>query len=705
VKKIFTITLIFNTLLSFAGTITSNVTSLPSFLNCVINFSAVPQKFIISGTGLTNSVILTPSTHFEVSLNCKDQFSSRPLNISNVSGSLATSTIYVRFMPSALGALTGNVQISSVGSNTVSVLLSGVGTNYTIPTTSGGYYNSTNSLNGAALKTALYNKILGHSVTSYGSGSSGLWATYSTTDPYYNGKVWDIYSTGICTVSPYEFTFSADQCGGYTNEGDCYNREHSFPQSWFNSSTPMVSDMYHVYPTDGKVNGLRSNYPYGEVSSPSSNSLLGGKLGPNTTSGYTGTAFEPIDEYKGDLARTYFYMATRYENLIASWQSNGNADDILNGTAHPAFDSWTVNLLIKWHNQDPISSKELNRNNAIFGYQGNRNPYIDSPQFVQRIWGGASPAKPTIAASNVSVDLETISPLTFNLKWKSGNGNRRIILVKANSPVNAIPTDSIEYLANSDFGSGTQLGSGNYVIYKGMGSNVIVKNCTLGTTYYFAIYEFNGTNKTAQYYTVAATAGTFNYLPVKLVLFEAQFISKNLVNLKWTTASEINNDKFEIEKLSEDNIWEKVGEMKGNGNTNQLSNYSYIDSLPLTFQQMQSINYRLKQIDFDSNFEYSKTVTVSNEYYGIENMENVEWSLLPNPITNQFQIDAYFSSNNSLKITIKDLLGNDVYQTTKQVSNGNQIINIDNLDKLHAGCYILQIQYGSVYKQKLIMKQ
>jgi hypothetical protein len=120
---------------------------------------------------------------------------------------------------------------------------------------------------------------------------------------------------------------------------------------------------------------------------------------------------------------------------------------------------------------------------------------------------------------------------------------------------------------------------------------------------------------------------------------------------------------------------------------------------------MQSINYRLKQIDFDSNFEYSKTVTVSNEYYGIENMENVEWSLLPNPITNQFQIDAYFSSNNSLKITIKDLLGNDVYQTTKQVSNGNQIINIDNLDKLHAGCYILQIQYGSVYKQKLIMKQ
>lgn len=704
-KKYFTLLLLFKTLLSFAGTITSNVTSLPSFGNCILNFSSVPQKIVISGTSLTNAVIFTPSTHFEISLNCNDQFSSRPLSITSSGGTLASTTLFIRFMPGVLGSLTGNVQITSVGSNSVTVTLSGAGTNYSIPTTSGGYYSTTSLLNGAALKTALYNKILGHSVTAYGSGSSGLWATYSTTDPYYNGKVWDIYSTGICTVSPYEFTFSTDQCGSYSIEGDCYNREHSFPQSWFNSSSPMVSDMYHVYPTDGKVNGMRNNYPFGEVSSPTYTSLLGGKLGPNTTAGYTSTVFEPIDEYKGDLARTYFYMATRYENLIASWQSNGNANDILNGTSFPAYDTWTTNLLIKWHNQDPISTKELNRNNAIFGYQANRNPYIDSPQFVQRIWGGASPAKPNIAASNVSVDLETVSPLTFKLKWKSGNGQRRIILVKSGSAVNATPVDSIDYLANNDFGSGAQIGSGNYVVYKGMGSSVIVKNCTLGTTYYFAIYEFNGTHKTAQYYTLAATAGTFTHLPVKLTKLTAKLQNTNSVQINWETASEINNEKFEVERLNNENNWETLGTVKGNGNSNIINKYAFTDTLPLAIQQQKTIYYRLKQIDFDGKYEYSKTVNVTNEFYIIANEQQFKWSIVPNPFENQFLINANFISNYAVNISLKDLLGNSLINFTEQISSGNQNISINNIDHLPAGCYFVQIQFGSVLKYKLIVKQ
>jgi hypothetical protein len=150
----------------------------------------------------------------------------------------------------------------------------------------------------------------------------------------------------------------------------------------------MVADMFHIYPTDGKVNGMRNNYPYGTVSSPTYTSANGSKLGPCTFPGYTSTVFEPIDEYKGDLARGYLYMATRYENLIAGWQSNGNANEILNGTQFPCFDPWFLNLLLTWNAADPVSQREIDRNNKIYtSYQHNRNPYIDHPEYANLVWG------------------------------------------------------------------------------------------------------------------------------------------------------------------------------------------------------------------------------------------------------------------------------------------------------------------------------
>jgi endonuclease I len=179
-----------------------------------------------------------------------------------------------------------------------------------------GYYTSAEGKTGAALKTALFSIISsGTSVVSY----NGLWSAYTSTDKKANGKVWDMYSDIPDGTPPYEFTFSSDQCGSYADEGDCYNREHSVPQSWFDSDAPMVSDLFHVYPTDGKVNGYRSDYPYGEVATPTWTSLNGGKLGNCTFPGYTSKVFEPIDAYKGDFARTYFYMASRYEDKICSW--------------------------------------------------------------------------------------------------------------------------------------------------------------------------------------------------------------------------------------------------------------------------------------------------------------------------------------------------------------------------------------------------
>ncbi len=209
-----------------------------------------------------------------------------------------------------------------------------------------GYYDSATG-SGATLKTQLYNIINGHSSQSYDS----LWTHFSNTDKKANGKVWDMYSDIPEGTPAYEYTFITDQCGEYNEEGNCYNREHSFPKSWFNNASPMYSDLFHMYPTDGWVNGKRGNLPFGENNGEHFLSTNGSKVGNCTYPGYSDWVFEPIDEYKGDFARTYFYMATRYENVIAGWDTyTATGDAVLDGTSYPCYETWALDMLREWHN-------------------------------------------------------------------------------------------------------------------------------------------------------------------------------------------------------------------------------------------------------------------------------------------------------------------------------------------------------------------
>ena len=208
-----------------------------------------------------------------------------------------------------------------------------------------GYYNSAVGKTERALKSELSDIISAHYQTySY----SDLWDIYEESDMTANGKVWDMYST--CS-----WTYGNDQCGNYSNVCDCYNREHSIPQSWFNERSPMKSDAFHVYPTDGKVNGQRSNYPFGECNNGTSegrNAL--GRLGNSTFPGYSGKVFEPDDEYKGDFARTYFYFVTRYEDQMSSFNGESFAKN-----TYPSLSQWSIDLFLKWHREDPVSHPEL----------------------------------------------------------------------------------------------------------------------------------------------------------------------------------------------------------------------------------------------------------------------------------------------------------------------------------------------------------
>ena len=262
------------------------------------------------------------------------------------------------------------------------------------------YYATANGKADNTLRLALFDIIKGH--TQIGYSNLGTIMQWSDTEGADGQHIVDIYTNCTFTCSGPVTWISSGAVGAGLN------REHTVPQSWFNSNEPMKSDAFHVYPTDTKANNNRSSYLYGEcangTSASSQKCAETGKLGASDwTTGtitYTGTVYEPADEYKGDLARTYFYMATRYADVCANW--SGGAF----GSADNGLGAYTAALMLKWHRQDPVSEKELIRNEVIYGNvkynksnkkQGNRNPFIDYPELVEYIWGNKKGQSVTIS--------------------------------------------------------------------------------------------------------------------------------------------------------------------------------------------------------------------------------------------------------------------------------------------------------------------
>jgi endonuclease I len=441
--------------------------------------------------------------------------------------------------------------------------------NAQIPT---GYYN--NAYNGAlpktcaTLKTALYNIIsTGTTVLPYTSSSYDTWDAINSIDTIRNDantayRMWDMYTDNPTGPEIVTFTPITMQCGQYAAIGDCYNREHSFPQAWFGSPStsqnppaPMLTDMNHIFASDGTSNGRHDNFPYGEVnpSAISWSSPAGARLGNCNYGGYTGKVFEPIDAYKGDFARAMFYMVTRYEDSMAAWQSNSTADAVLDGTPWPSLDQWAIKQWYKWHLIDPVSTKEIIRNNKVYALQNNRNPFIDHPEYVALIW-----------------------------------------------------------------------------------------QCT-------------------------------NLLPVTLTNFTASKYN-NTIDIKWTTEKEADLKKYEVERSIDGIHFFGLASVEAQN----LSSYAINDN---NLPAVATVFYRLKMIDLDGKFNYSKTVSIrlNNTLSGI--------TVFPNPATNQITIKLQqaLTVNSTFKIT--DVAGREVI--ARQSINAGQSLALLKINQLPAGRYVV----------------
>ncbi|MDD4278526.1 MAG: endonuclease [Candidatus Sumerlaeales bacterium] len=234
-----------------------------------------------------------------------------------------------------------------------------------IPT---GYYNDAEGKTGAALKTAL-KTITGKGYNSIGYSSCDEALKYIDEAPSDTSKIYLYY------------------LGQYVSKSSSWNKEHLWPQSRGCSSSPMKSDLHHLFPEDTSLNSSRGNSVFGVVSNPSS-----------TKSGnkWTSSMFEPRDDIKGNVARALLYMETRYADRGFSLVNETNISGSKMGIK---------SQLIDWHHKDPVDTNEIRRNDRVYSRQKNRNPYIDHPEYVDMVYG----TTPTVVHDNDTLSLAGVS--------------------------------------------------------------------------------------------------------------------------------------------------------------------------------------------------------------------------------------------------------------------------------------------------------
>lgn len=583
-----------------------------------------------------------------------------------------------------------------------------------------GYYNSATGT-GYTLKTQLHNIIDNHNDQGY-DAMDGFIASYDLDNYYETGSntILDPYSENPTGSDPYTFSPVSDECGNYNSEGDCYNKEHVIPQSVFSQNLPMRSDAHHLLPTDGRVNGFRSNYPFGVVddsqlvnqsgiSNPTQNgSKLGGNLNSGYSAGYSNTVFEPIDEFKGDIARIYFYFVTRYEDQVSNWSSYAMFD----GSSDKVLDDPFLSILLTWHQNDPVSQKEIDRNNNIYyNHQGNRNPFVDHPEWVNEIWVSTPDTEAPTAPTNLVVTNEAST--SINLSWTASTDNVGVV--------------SYDVYVDGVFNTNVSTNSANII------------NLTPETTYSFYVIAIDAAeNESAQSNSVNGTTtevGTpgsdcatedFENIPAN----SSQYTDRTWTgsNGTWNatearTDQTINNRAILIDYrgssdlgiLTSPTVNGGIGSLTvttqrifsgTDGNLDVIVNGNVVGTIPYSDTQQTTT---ISNINVDGMI----TVEISDNDSGNARVgiDDLSWtcysslsiadngldtsSIYPNPVKSKLYINL--ASNENTIVEIYDILGKRVLKT--QINSSDSI----NVQTLKSGVYILKLtQNNSSVSKKLI---
>ena len=570
-----------------------------------------------------------------------------------------------------------------------------------------GYYSSANGLSGASLKTALSSIITnGHQDKGY----TGLWTAYKTTDidkNYENdGSILDIYSERPSSSDPYNFSSVSDQCGTYSTEGNCYNREHIVPQSFFNEGSPMKNDIHFVRATDGKVNGMRSNYPFGKVGSTTFTSLNGSKLGTSTSAGFSGTVFEPIDEFKGDVARMVFYFVTRYQNQLSSF-SSGN---MLGSSAFPGLQTWELNVLLAWHNQDPVSQAEINRNNASYTFQGNRNPFIDNPNYVNQIWGSQTPTQDTQApttVTNLAIPSKTTN--SISLTWNASTDN--VAVTSYDVYMNGSLKSNVTSTSTTITGLNPSTSYSFYVKAKDAAGNASVNSSTVsGTTNASTAPSANCVNETFETIPTASASSytTKTWTNAGITWTATDSRSDQTISNKAITVRDgsLKSSNFS-NGISSLTVTTQLKFSGTNGTFNVLVNGVNVGTIPYsttaTTTTINNINVSGNVALTLVNNSTSNRVAIDNLIWtcsagsarqsivSAENTELKELQVYPNPISNN-EIFVKGKTENIQKAEIYNLQGKAMQTISQPFKNGKSI----KVNQLPQGIYILKLDETSL---------
>ena len=596
-----------------------------------------------------------------------------------------------------------------------------------------GYYDGTEGQEGYTLKTTLHNIIKGHN----NHGYDGLYDGYQTTDVdnYYenDGTVLDMYSENPTGSDPYNWTHNNDHCGQYQHEGDCWNREHLIPQSFFGSNSPMVSDIHFVVPSDGKVNGNRSNYPIAEVSSASWTSLNGSKLGSCSSSSYSGTVFEPIDEFKGDIARMLLYFVTRYEGQLSGFNPS-NSRNPLDGSEDRGYEQWYIDMLMNWHEQDPVSQRELDRNDACYDFQNNRNPFIDHPEWVQCIWSStgcnglyftSSPVENAIQnivytyeiTYKVDIDDETLTCtypdwLTFT---KDESTNTAILTGTPNS--SHIGGTHNVVLTLTEAGSDTQTQEFTINVTDGFEPSPIFEKDFDDNSLTSGGWTAQSITGSGQMWEVSTHDGYSNGNYAKMSGFDG---SNNAVNEDWLISPGVNFDNYEEEELS------FVTSMKQYGTDNTFTVYILENYDGTSDPNTATLNDITSQANLSSGVysftnsgnidvsAYSGTVYLAFKYtsgtgdgrtwevedillmgsvaQNISNLENIKTNLFPNPTNANVILEYNLIKSTNVEIAIYDIVGNKIETIEQSYEKANNYSKELNFDNYKSGIYFISIK-------------